>query len=90
MGQLSKEVRDHIARAVERAKAVLQPGDKIGLTICGGGRAYYRMVGWGGLNGAYIESRTSDELSPYNIVALNGVPTSFRDDPEEHLRATKR
>lgn len=76
-------------RATERARAVLKPGDKIRVIGCGGTVATCRFVAFGtkadGSPVDWICSRTRDDISASHIIRLNGVPTSFRDDPAAHL-----
>lgn len=82
MARLNKLYRKRSDRAVERAKAVLKEGDRIRATRCGGGSPTFTFVGW---EGRWITSRTRDDISPMCVIAVNGVPTSFDDDPEAHL-----
>ncbi|WP_312145217.1 hypothetical protein [Brevundimonas sp.] len=76
-------------RATDRARAVLKPGDKIRATGCGGTVATYRFICFGtktdGTPSDWICSRTRDDIHASHIIRLNGVPTSFRDDPAAHL-----
>lgn len=76
-------------RATARARAVLKPGDKIRVTGCGGTVATCRFVMFGvrsdGTPADWIHSRTRDDIHASHIIRLNGVPTSFRDDPAAHL-----
>jgi hypothetical protein len=76
-------------RATERARASLKPGDKIRVTGCGGTVATCRFVGFDtksdGSPSDWICSRTRDDIHASHIFRVNGVPTSFRDDPAAHL-----
>ncbi|USN15426.1 hypothetical protein KIKIMORA_02800 [Brevundimonas phage vB_BpoS-Kikimora] len=78
MAQVTEEQRAHYGRSVTRAKALLRRGDKVRLTICGGGEATYVFDCW---DGEWMISKSGiDELHPYNVVRLNGKPLSFRDE----------
>lgn len=73
-------------RAADRARLVLKPGDRITLgSSCGGGRQTVTFShwsdGWGlpKADGKSFSSRTLDDLSPWNIVKVNGEAISFRD-----------
>jgi|GEM_PF-3615631 len=70
------------ARAVERAQAVLQPGDRLHILTCGSNNGgTITMVGWSASFPGFIVSRSrdGDEYHPYNIVSRNGRPITFRD-----------
>lgn len=92
---LTEEEREvyaaHIRRAAERARATLKPGDRIRVTRCGGASPTFTFVGWAPLLAGDGPSRWmesaggSDDLSPFSVLAVNGKPTSFRDDPTAHL-----
>lgn len=76
------------ARAAERAKKVLIPGDRVTLgSKCTGGCqtvtfAYFsNHLGVPGNNGTTFSSRSLDDLSPWNITKVNGKPVTFRDEP---------
>jgi hypothetical protein len=72
------------ARAVERAKAVLKPGDRLFITTCGNGRgATVTMTGWSETFPGFITSKTmhDDELHPVNVRRRNGQSVGFRDPP---------
>ncbi|UTC28316.1 hypothetical protein GURKE_02850 [Brevundimonas phage vB_BpoS-Gurke] len=78
MAQVTEEQKAHYARSVTRAKALLRRGDKVRLTICGGGQATYVFADW---DGEWMVSKSGvNELHPYNVVRLNGKPLSFRDE----------
>lgn len=73
-------------RARDRAKAALKPGDRIRVGRCGGAFPTYTFVGFDEGSSYWMVSKSGrDDLSPYCVIAVNGVPTSFRDDPEAHL-----
>lgn len=83
-----------LTRAADRARAALKPGDRIRVTRCGGAAPIYTFDGWATNYGANTTTETSrwmrsisgvDDLSPFCLIAVNGEPTSFRDDPAEHL-----
>ena len=77
---VTDEQREHYARSVARAKAVLKPGDRVRLRICGGGQATYIFDHWGeGAGGWFVSRSGTDDLHPYNVTRVNGVATSFRD-----------
>lgn len=75
----------HYQRSADRAKAVLKQGDKvrmIGHGAGGSGRVSYLFDHWDehSPSGEYFVSKSGiDELHPYNIERVNGVPVSFRD-----------
>lgn len=74
--------------AAERAYAALKLGDRIRVTRCGGSAPTFTLDGFVEFNGhrRWMRSRSGiDDLSPYCVIAVNGVPTSFRDDPAAHL-----
>jgi len=74
------------ARASERARAVLKPGDRVTLSSsCGSGVTTVTFANWGHVGHpvpghAYFAGRTVDDLHPWNITKVNGQPVSFRDD----------
>lgn len=72
--------RAESARATERARAVLQPGDRLSVTLCGGGRGTVTMIGWDRTYTGWIYSKTRDDIHASHILKVNGVPTSFRDE----------
>lgn len=73
------EQRSHYRRTVDRAKAALKPGDRVRLLICGGGEATYTFECWDGDGGCFQSRSGISDLHPYNVVRVNGEPTSFRD-----------
>lgn len=82
----------HISRTAERARVVLKPGDRIRVTRCGGSAPTFTFEGWSPwllpeMAGPprWMRSKSVDDLSPFCVIAVNGVPTSFRDDPTAHL-----
>lgn len=77
---ISPEQRAHYARSVARARAVLKRGDRVRLSICGGGQATYTFEAWDGPHGAFVSRSGITDLHPYNIVRLNRLPISFRDE----------
>lgn len=89
MGQITEAQRAAHKRATARARAALQPGDKIRATGCGGMVATYRFVGFDtridGSPSDWICSPSRDDIHASHIIQVNGVPTSFRDDPAAHL-----
>lgn len=89
-----EEYSAHVGRAADRARAVLKPGDRIRVTRCGGASPTYTFDGWAswltpeyaGRPPRWMQSKSGiDDLSPFCVLAVNGVPTSFRDDPKAHL-----
>lgn len=78
---VSPEERAHAERARERAGIVLQPGDKIRVSRCGGLRSYYTFDGWDGHWA--VSSSGINDLSPRSIDMLNGRPISFQDPPKD-------
>lgn len=76
---------DHYKRASERAKPVLNPGDKVYMIshgADGNGRATYVFDRWDDQSpgGDFFVSRSGiDELHPFNIERINGAPVNFRD-----------
>lgn len=76
-------------RATERARPVLQPGDKIRAVRCGGTAATFIFKKFGqkidGTPADWICARTVDDIHASHIFRVNGVPKSFRDDPAAHL-----
>ena len=68
--------------AFEKAAAVLKPGDRVRMIAHGAARQVsYIFGGWdpSSPSGQYFVSKSGvDELHPWNITAVNGVPTSFR------------
>ena len=77
------------ARASERARAVLKPGDRVTLgSSCGSGVTTVTFANWGYVghpvpDHAYFAGRTIDDLHPWNITKVNGQPVNFRDDRGE-------
>jgi hypothetical protein len=70
-------------RAERRAKAILKPGDRLYVGVCGGRGVTVTFVRWNEtppLEG-YVVSRSldGDEIHPSNIRKVNGVPVSFGD-----------
>lgn len=81
MSVFGPNARAAFDRATERAKAVLKAGDRVrvdGATVT---FAYWSGA-WGlpDPEGRAFSSRSKDDLSAWNIVAINGHPVSFRDD----------
>lgn len=68
-------------RAVQRAKAILRPGDKLSVMGCGGRLVTVTMVGWSESFPDFIASKTlvDDELHPINVRKVNGRPVDFGD-----------
>ena len=69
-------------RAVRRAKAVLKPGDRLYVSVCGGRGVTVTMVGWCDAPlSDYIRSKSldGDELHPSNVRKVNGKPVDFGD-----------
>lgn len=84
----------HRYRAAERARAALRQGDRIRATRCGGGSPTFTFSGFdentpgvreGRCAPYWIFTKSGICVSPFCIIAVNGVPTSFRDDPAKHL-----
>lgn len=65
-------------RAQLRARATLQPGDRIVVERCGGVRPRYTFTGW---DGHWATSASRNDLAPRCIIRLNGAPVSFLDPP---------
>lgn len=63
-------------RAADRARAVLQPGDRITFTSCPGTKRWGIFEGW---ERDWIRTRTLDDVSASTISKVNGRPVSFRD-----------
>ncbi|HEY0149890.1 MAG TPA: hypothetical protein VGB70_12915 [Allosphingosinicella sp.] len=77
MSRVSEAQAAENRRAVERAKAVLKPGDRIRVTRCLGLKRTFTFDGW---DGQWAVSRSGiSDLHPASIDRLNGVPTTFRD-----------
>jgi len=73
-----EERRQHFYRATERAKKVLNHGDKIGLTKCPGTKRTITFECW---DGNWIVSKSGvDDYSAYSIYSVNGKTMSFRDE----------
>jgi hypothetical protein len=82
-------------RAADRARAALKHGDRIRVTRCGGGAPTFTFVCFDDRTNAcvnegkppfwMISASGHNDLSPASVIAVNGVPTSFRDDPAAHL-----
>jgi hypothetical protein len=77
-------------RAAARARLVLKAGDRVTLgSSCGGGKQTVTFAhfsdhrGMPDPNGRMFSSRSLDDLSPWNIVKVNGKPVSFRDPDGE-------
>lgn len=64
------------ARAVEKARKVLKPGDRIRVTKCPGTKRWITFAGWDGL-GIVSKSGISD-YSPRSVDMINGKPVDFR------------
>ena len=85
MSDFSVAGRAAFKRAAERAKATLRPGDRIALYGCGGGCSTVTFRcwtdGWGNPDpdSDSFSSISLDDLSPWNIVKVNGALVSFRD-----------
>lgn len=84
----------HLGRAAERARTALMKGDRIRVTRCGGSAPTFTFDGFAdwftpemaGKPLRWMRSKSGlDDLSPFCVLAVNGVPTSFRDDPAAHL-----
>lgn len=89
MGHLTEEQRAGHRRATARAREALKPGDKIRATGCGGTVATYRFVGFDtrmdGTPSDWICSPSRDDIHASHIIRVNGLPTSFRDEPQAHI-----
>jgi hypothetical protein len=81
--QFLEAMRAESGRAFDRAKAGLQIGDRVKVVRCGGAARTYTLTGWD--ERCFTSKSGAGDLSPYSIIAVNGVPTSFRDDPKTHL-----
>ncbi|GAM00739.1 hypothetical protein [Sphingomonas parapaucimobilis] len=66
--------------AAQRAREVLQVGDRIQVDHCPKGRITVTMTGW---SGDYFTSATHDDLIPGCIVKVNGHPMRFIRPEEE-------
>ncbi len=63
-------------RAADRARVVLQPGDRITFTSCPGTKRWGIFEGW---ERDWIRTRTLDDVSASTITKVNGRLISFRD-----------
>lgn len=67
---------EHI-KAVENARGILKPGDKIRVDRCGCFSATYTFDHW---DGNWIVSKSGiDDLFAGSITRLNGTPVNFYD-----------
>lgn len=86
MSQTRDERIAEIARATERARAVLKPGDRITFTSCPGTKRWGIFEGFdsGRLTSqaSWIRTRTRNDISPITISKVNGKPASFRDQDQ--------
>lgn len=90
MGTFGGRAAAAFQRAADRARQVLEPGDRLLMcSACGGRGQTVTFVGWVDYRGqpdplgTMFASKTLDDLSPWNIAKRNGVPVSFRDDHGE-------
>jgi hypothetical protein len=75
--QLRERNKVKFFRATERAKAILQPGDRFRCTRCGGILATYTFASW---DGCWIVSKSGiSDLAASCIDRLNGSPVNFKD-----------
>lgn len=65
-----------LKRAADRARAVLQPGDRITFTSCPGTKRWGIFEGW---ERDWIRTRTLDDVSASTISKVNGRAISFHD-----------
>lgn len=71
-----RRMREHAARATIRARAVLQPGDRLRVACCGGRQVTVTFRAW---EGDWIASGTLYGIAAINISKRNGEPISFAD-----------
>ena len=77
MGRMSDDQIAICKRAVENAKRVLKPGDRIRCSRCGGIRVTYTFSHW---DGWWAVSKSGiDDLSAISIDMLNGKPVVFAE-----------
>ncbi|MBS7545669.1 hypothetical protein [Ancylobacter oerskovii] len=72
-----EERRAHGARATERAKAIVKPGDVLQFTRCGGVRSRATFIGW---EGQWMCSTSLSDIHALHVFKLNGDWVSFADE----------
>lgn len=73
---ITEEHRAMARRATARARKELQPGDRLYITRCGGGRGTVTMVGW---SGDWICSKSKDDIHALHVLKVNGMHRRFTD-----------
>jgi len=64
----------------DRAKKLLKEGDRVGCTKCPGTKRIFTFVGWAG---HWMLSKSGiDDLHPWNVYSVNGVPMDFKEGPQ--------
>ncbi len=76
MTALSKEERDELIRATDRARQYLREGDRITYTSCPGTKRWGVFVGF---SGECVVTKTRDDISARNISKVNGLRVDFTD-----------
>lgn len=71
---MTPEQREESARATERAKVFLKPGDRISAKRCGGGKSHFTMTGW---DGVWICGKTISDVHASSVYRVNGIPLEF-------------
>lgn len=66
--------------AVDNAKEILKPGDRLRVTKCPGTKRWITFAGW---DGAWMVSKSGiNDYSPGNVDMLNGAPVDFTNTEE--------
>lgn len=76
--QVSEERKAEIRAATIRAREILQPGDRLFISRCGGIRTTVTFVGFDDPPyHSWIRSKTLDDIAAVNIMKVNGKPVDF-------------
>ncbi|MAU21065.1 MAG: hypothetical protein CMH13_11095 [Martelella sp.] len=76
MTKLSKEQRDELIRATDRARQYLREGDRITYSSCPGTKRWGVFVGF---SGECVVTKTRDDISARSICKVNGRAMNFGD-----------
>lgn len=84
----TRQQREEGERATERARASLKIGDRIKVSRCAGLVRNYIVDGW---IGCWIVSKTGvSDIHALHVLAVNRVPTTFRDTIEIDRKVYER
>ncbi len=77
MGKMSTEQIEHAKRATDRAVDHIRVGDRVSRVRCCDEKSTFTFTHW---EGSWMCGATVSDCHALHVYAVNGVPTSYRDD----------